>query len=156
MISEHIEKFWSYKADQDTSQTARPADLFSKFRDRYGSMNRAPISMFASVVNCPYRIVNIGMGHRPRFSRAAIGQMNKGSRAHRKVEEEVSARGEDSIAKGGPPDWKRAPKSTAAIATKDLLEAPEVRVSLTVNNLDLRGKADGLLRLSVVKRMGLM
>ena len=146
MISDQLEKFWSYKPDQDTSSIARPADLFSEFRDRDGSTNKAPISTFASVVNCPYRIVNIGMGHIPRFSRATIGRMNKGSKAHRKVEKEVIQRVEDSIAKGGPPDWKRAPSSTVSVAAKDLLEAPEVRVSLTVNSLDLRGKADGLLR----------
>ena len=148
MISDLIEMFWSYKPDKDTSPTAEPSDLFSEFGDRDVSMYKASISTFASVASCPYRIVNIGMGHKPMFSKIAIRRMNKGSKAHRRVEREVNLKAERSIAKGGPPDWKRVPKSMAAVADQELLEAPEVRVSLTAGGLDLRGKADGLLRSS--------
>jgi hypothetical protein len=144
-LADVIQNFWAYKAAQDSSSVAQTSDLFKEFSDR-GAADRAAISTFASIVQCPYRIVNIGMGHRPRFSRATIGRMNKGTRAHQSAENEIKAKAEASVAKGGPPDWKNAPKAMLSIAAEELLEAPEVRVALMVDNLDLRGRADGLLR----------
>ncbi len=58
----------------------------------------------------------------------------------------VRARAKASAAEGGPPDWLNAPDTLFANAKQDLLEAPEVRVELSVEKLELRGKADGLLR----------
>ena len=144
-LADVIRKFWTYKPAEDLSSVAQTSDLFKEFSDREVG-GRAAISTFASIVQCPYRIVNIGMGHRPRFSRATIGRMNKGTGAHRKAENKIKAKAKVSIAKGGPPDWKNAPKAMLSLAAQELLEAPEVRVALTVDNLDLRGRADGLLR----------
>jgi CRISPR/Cas system-associated exonuclease Cas4 (RecB family) len=145
-LADLIEGFCSYRPHKDESPIASTSDLFDEFRDRKQTGERVSISTFANIVNCPYRVVNIGAGHQPRFNQATIGRMKKGSRAHKKAEKEIRESAEASTARGGPPDWSSAPPAIASIAAEDLLETPEVKVSLAVMGLDLRGKADGLLR----------
>ena len=72
--------------------------------------------------------------------------MNRGTVAHKSAEISVRAKAVESIRRGGPPDLRSASRDLTKISTQDLLETPEVSVSLAVEGLKLNGKADGLLR----------
>ena len=141
-----ISDFLSYKPNKDRSPAASSTAIFDGFEKSGAETNSAAISTFASIVKCPYRIVNIGAGNRPIFSKELLARMRKGTNAHKTAETEIKAKAAESSAKGGPPDWRDAPDNLLKIATQDMLEAAEVRVELAVENLGLRGRADGLLR----------
>ena len=44
MISDYIEKFWSYKPYGDSSPVAQTKDLFEELGEQDGSVSKAPIS----------------------------------------------------------------------------------------------------------------
>lgn len=141
-----IKRFWAYRPYLDKSPPSTTRDLYEGFSYEGREVGAASISTFASVVNCPYRVVNAGAGYRPNFSKRTIAEMQKGAQAHRIAAAETVATAEAVRADGRPPDWLSAPAITAATAAEELLEAPEVRVQLAVEGLRLRGVADGVFR----------
>ncbi len=73
-----LKGFRTYKPKNDRSPIAEPKFLFEKFTSQGAETESASISIFASIIQCPYRIVNIGAGSRPKFSTETIARMNKG------------------------------------------------------------------------------
>lgn len=144
--SEVIKRFWAYRPYLDKSPPSTAHDLYEAFSYNGRQVDTASVSTFATVVTCPYRVVNAGAGYRPVFSKRTIAEMQKGAEAHRIAAAEIMMTSEAAKAGGGPPDWVSAPATTASIASEDLLEAPEVRVQLAVEGLRLRGVADGVFR----------
>jgi hypothetical protein len=145
-ISATISEFWAYKPDKDDSAAVKPQILFDEFSVCGNESHSVSISVFSTILTCPYRVLNRAAGVHSRLSRKTIDSMSKGTAAHREAELQIRQRAADSLGRGGPPDVSRASEDVIAIAEQDLLEAPEATVKLAAEGIRLRGKADGLLR----------
>jgi len=145
-LASAVSEFLSYKPDADKSASVPSGEIFDRYAHLGSETQKAPISTFASLVKCPYRVVNIGAGHRPYFSREMRTWMQEGSKAHKTAEEEIHQEVARSIEAGGPGDLRRSSREIVDSAAEDLLEAPEVKVKLGVGDLALSGRVDGLLR----------